>query len=137
MVWISRVLPLTTFSDICRKVYFAVDDYNDIVFILANGYLSYVFSEYASESSLYDYREYCRICRENLHAACARLPLLLPPSMEVIAALTLGVRNFLVSKGYHHKAPTNVLCRRLTASKIRRSHQLGALFRMRRISVKH
>jgi hypothetical protein len=92
MVWIPRVLPLDWFSDICRKVYFAIDDYNEIDFILANGYLSYVFSEHITVSGLHDYREYCRLCRENLHNACARLPLLLPPSMEVIAALTLGVR---------------------------------------------
>lgn len=98
MVWISRVLPLDTFSDICRKVYFAIDDYNDIDFILANGYLSYVFSEHVSVSGLQGYQEYCHLCRENLHNACARLPLLLPPSMEVIAALTLGVRILICIK---------------------------------------
>ena len=92
MVWISRVLPLETFSDICRKIYFAIDDYNEIEFILANGYLSYIFCEHISVSGLSDYQEYSRLCRENLQTACARLPLLLPPSMEVIAALTLGVR---------------------------------------------
>lgn len=91
MAWISRVLPLEKFSDICRKVYFAIDDYNEIDFILANGYLSYIFCEYTSVSGLSDYQEFLHLCRENLHNAFARLPLLLPSSMEVVAALTLGV----------------------------------------------
>lgn len=74
-------------------MYFAVDDYSEIDFILANGYLSHIFSEHVVVSGLQDYGAYCRLCRENLHIAFSRLPLLLPASMEVIAALTLGVRS--------------------------------------------
>lgn len=92
IAWISRTLPLEKFAEICRKVYFAVDDYSEIDFILANGYLSHIFSEHGVVSGLQDYRARCRLCRENLHIAFSRLLLLLPASMEVIAALTLGVR---------------------------------------------
>ena len=73
-------------------MYFAVDDYSEVDLILANGYLSYIFSEHVVVSGLQDYGGYCRLCRKNLDSALSRLPLLLPPSMEVIAALTLGVR---------------------------------------------
>ncbi|KAL9083684.1 MAG: hypothetical protein Q9165_008412 [Trypethelium subeluteriae] len=91
IVWISRVLPLQSFTDICRKVYFAVDDYSEVDLVLANAYLSYIFAEHVITSGLQDYREYCQLCRDNLEDALLRLPLLLPASMEVIAALTLGV----------------------------------------------
>ncbi|KPM41083.1 hypothetical protein AK830_g5462 [Neonectria ditissima] len=70
ITWICRILSLEKFEEICRKVYFAVDDYTELDFIIANGFLSYVFAEhvvvYGTESS----RTY--------------------PSMEAIAALTLG-----------------------------------------------
>ena len=87
----ANILPLERFADICRKVYFAVDDYSQIDFILANGYLSCIFGEHgiATGSKVYD--EYYLCCRENLHSTLLRLPLLLPPSMETIGALTLGV----------------------------------------------
>lgn len=91
VAWISHILPLQRFTDICQKVYFAVDDYSEIDFILANGYLSYMFFEHVVLSARQDYQEYCQQCRQNLHGALSQLPILLPASMEVIAALTLGV----------------------------------------------
>jgi hypothetical protein len=92
ITWISQVLPLERFAEICRKVYFAIDDYTEIDLILANGYLSYVFAEHYLVVGISEYREYCQLCRKNLDNALQQLPLLLPPSMEAIAALTLGVR---------------------------------------------
>jgi hypothetical protein len=91
ITWISQILPLQKFTDICRKVYFAVDDYSEVDLILTNAYLSYTFSEHVIVSGRQDYRAYCCLCRENLDNALAGLPLLLPASMEVIAVLTLGV----------------------------------------------
>ncbi|KAF2238759.1 hypothetical protein EV356DRAFT_563475 [Viridothelium virens] len=93
IVWISQVLPLQNFTEICRKVYFAADEYSEVDLILANAYLSYIFAEHVVVSGLQDYREYCQLCRENLEDALPRLPLLLPASTEVIAALTLGTFN--------------------------------------------
>ncbi|KAF2877676.1 hypothetical protein BDV95DRAFT_535423 [Massariosphaeria phaeospora] len=93
IAWISQVLPLENFAEICRKVYFAVDDYSEIEFVLANAYLSYVFSEHIVSSGLQEYREYCQVCRNNLNIALARLPLLVPATMEAVAALLLGAFN--------------------------------------------
>ena len=91
IAWLSQILPLEKFTEICRKVYFAVDEYFEVDLILANGYLSYIFSEHVIVSGAQDSREFCHLCRENFEAALSRLPLLLPATMEVIAALTLGV----------------------------------------------
>ncbi|KAK5051527.1 hypothetical protein LTR84_003179 [Exophiala bonariae] len=88
---ISRILPLEKFTEICQKVYFAVDGYNELEFILANGYLSYVSFEYFVASGNEEYNEYCNLCWRNLVKAFTRLPLVLPHSIESIAVLALGV----------------------------------------------
>ncbi|KAF2117979.1 hypothetical protein BDV96DRAFT_406881 [Lophiotrema nucula] len=93
IVWISQILPLQTFTDTCRKVYFAVDDYTDVDLILANAYLSCIFSEHVIASGQRSYKAFAQLCRTNLEYGLARLPLLLPASMEVIAALMLGAFN--------------------------------------------
>lgn len=90
--WLPEILPRQYFTEICQKVYFSVDDYSEIDFILANGYLSYTFFEHVAISGREDYFEHCRLCRMNVEGALSRLPLLLPATMDVIAALTLGVR---------------------------------------------
>ncbi|KAI8623862.1 hypothetical protein F5Y19DRAFT_491852 [Xylariaceae sp. FL1651] len=87
---VCRILPLENFTNICRKVYFAVDQYSEVDFILANGYLSYVFSEYIATTGQHGYQDYCKRCRQNAQVALSRLNLLLPASIEVIAALTFG-----------------------------------------------
>lgn len=89
--WICKVLPFDKFEEICRKVYFAVDDYTKAEFIVTNSFLSYVFAEHAVICGDATSREYCNLCRSNLGNAISRLPLFLPASMEMIAALTLGV----------------------------------------------
>ncbi|RSL59478.1 hypothetical protein CEP53_005763 [Fusarium sp. AF-6] len=88
--WICKVLPFDKFEEICRKVYFAVDDYTKAEFIIANSFLSYVFAEHAVIRGDAMSREYCDLCRSNLGNAVSRLTLFLPASMEMIAALTLG-----------------------------------------------
>lgn len=85
------MLPFERFTSICQKVYFAVDGYSELEFILANGYLSYLSFEYFVASGLEEYNEYCNLCWKNLVNAFARLPLILPASMETIAVLALGV----------------------------------------------
>ncbi|RSL43277.1 hypothetical protein CEP54_015151 [Fusarium duplospermum] len=91
--WICKVLPFDKFEEICRKVYFAVDDYTKAEFIIANSFLSYVFAEHAVIRGDGMSREFCNLCRSNLGNAISRLPLFLPASMEMIAALTLGALN--------------------------------------------
>lgn len=89
---VSRILPIETFTQICRNVYFAVDKYSELDFILANSYLSYVFAEYVAATGKHDYQVYCRRYRKNAQIVLSRLPLLLPASLEAVAALTFGVR---------------------------------------------
>lgn len=88
---VSRILPLQNFTDICRRVYFAVDYYNEIDFILANGYLHIIFTQHFIGSGLNNYQRHGQLCWENMERAVSQLPLLLPASMETIAALVLGV----------------------------------------------
>jgi len=80
------------FTEICQKVYFAVDDYSEIEYILANGYLSYMFSESVVVDGVQEHQEHHRLCRRNFYNAFPRLPLLLPSCTEVVALWTLGVR---------------------------------------------
>ncbi|KAI1114326.1 fungal-specific transcription factor domain-containing protein [Nemania sp. NC0429] len=87
---VSRILPLDQFTDICQKVCFAVDEYSQLDFIIANSYLSYIFSEYITATGEHGYQDYYRRCRQNAQMALSRLPFLLPASIEAIAALTFG-----------------------------------------------
>lgn len=89
--WISDVLPLQRWTDICQKLFFAVDDYGAVEWILANGYLSYIFFEHIVVTGRAEYKVHCCLCRSNMYAALGKLPLLLPASMEMVAALVLGV----------------------------------------------
>lgn len=70
---------------------FAIDEYSQLDFILANGYLSYLFSEYITATGNRDYQDYYRLCRQNAQVALSRLPLVLPATIEAVAALTFGV----------------------------------------------
>ncbi|KAF0331204.1 C6 transcription factor [Colletotrichum asianum] len=78
-------------------MYFAIDDYTEIDFVLASGYLTYIFAEHLITTGLNDYREHWLMCRKNLHDAVARLPLLLPASMDAVAALTLAAYDAMES----------------------------------------
>ncbi|KAI7978784.1 hypothetical protein EIK77_006641, partial [Talaromyces pinophilus] len=120
---ISQILPLQKFTDICRKVYFAVEEYREVDFILANAYLKYVFAEHVVVFGRQDYREYCQLCGDNLHDALSRLPLLLPASMEVIAVLTLGsyhaVENSQAKTAWKFISAASDLCQTLGYHRLR------------------
>jgi len=128
---VSRIFPLERFAEICRKVYFAVDDYSEVDLILVNGYLSYMFAEHVVVSGLADYEKYYRLCSKNFRSALSRLPLLLPASMEVAAVLTLGVRISSQNKG--PGPPTNTHGRLLARLRILKLQWLGLLFRLHRV----
>ncbi|KAI1356802.1 fungal-specific transcription factor domain-containing protein [Xylaria sp. FL0043] len=87
---LSRVLSLEQFTKICQKVYFAVEDYSQIDFILANSYLSYIFGEYIVVTGKHECQDYYRQCRQNAQVALSQLPLLLPTTIEAVATLTFG-----------------------------------------------
>ena len=115
-------------------MYFAIDDYSEVDLILANGYLSYIFSEHVVVSGLQDYQGYCRLCRTNFQSALSRLPLLLPASMEIIAALTLGVR--IPHQDGHLRILANAQGRHSTQLKTLKLQWLGLSFRLPRISAR-
>ncbi|XXG95182.1 rRNA-processing protein cgr1 [Hypoxylon texense] len=105
------------FAEVCQKVYFPIEDYSEAEYIIANGVLSHLFSEHAVISGLADYREYFQLCRKNLHVAILRLPLLIPASPEVIAALTLAaynsVENSNATAAWSFISAASDLCQRL------------------------
>lgn len=72
-------------------MYFGVDDYSEAESIIASSFLSYVFAEYAVVYGDAKHGEYCQFFRSSLGQALSKLPLLLTASLEVVAALTLGV----------------------------------------------
>ncbi|KAI1177614.1 fungal-specific transcription factor domain-containing protein [Nemania sp. FL0916] len=87
---VSRIFPIENLTEICQKVYFAVDEFTQIDFILANSYLSYIFAEYIATTGRHDYQPYYQQYRRNAQVALSRLPLLLPATIEAVAALTFG-----------------------------------------------
>ncbi|PLB51963.1 fungal-specific transcription factor domain protein [Aspergillus steynii IBT 23096] len=78
----------------CKEVYFATEEYSDATFIVVNGGLFYVFSEYSytvkDDETRDNYRKYLKLCHANLETALANLSLLMPARMESVEALTLG-----------------------------------------------
>lgn len=79
------------YGKICHSLYFPTGYHDLIDIIIGNGYLSYMFSEHANISNLQEYKEFGYLCRNNLRNALLRMPLLLKPSTESIAALTIAV----------------------------------------------
>ena len=91
VTWISQILPLERIIGICQKVYFSVHDYSEVEFIIANGCLYWLYWEYAALFKRPEFQQYGIQCRDNIQLAFSRLPFLLPASMEVIAAMVIGV----------------------------------------------
>ncbi|KAI0173200.1 hypothetical protein GGR52DRAFT_579960 [Hypoxylon sp. FL1284] len=88
--WVSRIISLEKSAEICRKVYFPIDDYSQVDYVIANEVLSHLFAEHVVVSGLPDYQDYYHLCRKNLQVALLQLPLLLPATQEAISALTLA-----------------------------------------------
>lgn len=89
--WLSLILPIETFTRICQEVYFAVEDYTDTDFIVANGFLHWLFVEHVIITGSDEYLQCGVQCHENVQSALGRLSLLLQPTMESTAALLVGV----------------------------------------------
>lgn len=122
------------FTEICRKVYFAIEDYIETDLIIANAYLAHVFTEFVAVTGQHaEYREYAALCHKNLEAALLRLPLLLPATMEAVAALTLGVR---LTTRHSQNGLTYEVCRLSMLLKIRRLQRLGRTYQQRLIDAK-
>lgn len=82
------------FTEACRRVYFALDDFSPATFIIVNAGLYYLFQEKAvtaeSEAAAKEYTTYYGFCRANLETALAHLRFFQGASMEAIEALLLG-----------------------------------------------
>lgn len=92
---ICAFIAIEDFIESCRKVYFATEDFSVATFIIVNAGLYYLFQEKSvvDEARSAEFIEYHYLCRDNLETALASLPLLMPPRMDTIEALMLGVRS--------------------------------------------
>lgn len=81
------------FNDLCKRVYFATEDYSLAVFALVNGGLYYLFNEVAMlrGKDVPEARENVLICRANLEYAMGRFNIFTAPTTENLQALLLGV----------------------------------------------
>lgn len=86
------------FTESCRRVYFATEDFSLATFIVVNAGLYYLFlekyimiEEKNKVGLASEYLAYHHLCRDNLETGLANLSLFLPPKMETIEALLLGV----------------------------------------------
>jgi len=96
---ICTFMPSADFTDLCRKVYFATDDFSLATFIVVNNGLYYLLHEHwtrvsKDEAEADRLRHYHYMCRDNLETALANLPMFLPARAENIRALIIGVRGF-------------------------------------------
>ncbi|KAH7128020.1 hypothetical protein B0J13DRAFT_454148, partial [Dactylonectria estremocensis] len=91
VIWLSQILSIEKLTEICQNIYFAVSEHRQTEFLLANGCLSWLFSEYAIVSSKHKYLDYSAQCRANVQRSITRLPLVLPATMEVISCLVIAV----------------------------------------------
>ncbi|KAK1705458.1 uncharacterized protein BDZ83DRAFT_758584 [Colletotrichum acutatum] len=89
-------LPCSEFIDLCRNVYFSIDDYTAIDFIIVNSGLHYLFTEYFCPPSLgqSELRKqsltWGAMCRNALTAAVATIDAGLSAKAKNVQALILG-----------------------------------------------
>lgn len=93
---ICAFIAVEDFTEACRKVYFATEDFSPSTFIVVNAGLYELFQEKfiimdENSGTAAEYMTYHLMCRDNLETALANLPLFLPPKTETVEALLLGV----------------------------------------------
>ncbi|KAK7418911.1 hypothetical protein QQX98_003614 [Neonectria punicea] len=88
------VIPIEHFVELCRNVFFAIDDYSDVDFIIAVSGLYYLFTERfhtsGTDSSWGQYRNYGVLCGRALEAALTAIGAFLPAKTDSVQALVLG-----------------------------------------------
>ncbi|KAL2023006.1 hypothetical protein VTK56DRAFT_4221 [Thermocarpiscus australiensis] len=83
------------FTERCRRVYFATEDYSLMTWGIVNAGLYFVFQERATlaeGAQRAQLLEYQSLCRDNLETALSNLPLLLPARKESVELLVLGAQ---------------------------------------------
>ena len=88
-------LTLESFTDLCKSIYFSVDDYSAASATILHGGLYYLFLEYKvlgkDEGRGQQQHELVSTCKANLETCLNNLDLLLPATDENIYAMLLGV----------------------------------------------
>jgi hypothetical protein len=81
------------FNELCKKVYFATEDYSLAEFALVNGGLYYLFVEVAMlrGKDVPESHESAMTCRSNFEYALGRFDIFTAPTFQNIQALLLGV----------------------------------------------
>ena len=82
------------FTDHCKRVYFATEDFSVAIFIIVNAGLYYLFqerSEVEEGVTALESEGFAEMCRDNLETGLANLNLFMPARKENIEALLLGV----------------------------------------------
>ncbi|KAK3331291.1 hypothetical protein B0H66DRAFT_94539 [Apodospora peruviana] len=91
---ICAFISVEDFTENCRKVYFATEDYSLATFIIVNTGLCYLFQEKSTvattEARAAELLKHHATCRNNLETALSTLPMLMPARMDNVKALLLG-----------------------------------------------
>lgn len=92
LAWVFDLFSMDNLPETCLTVYMA-DDYNPVQFITVNVALHYLFWAFGNllPDKKEEYLGFSRNCGVNIETALSSLPLHLPASDDVIAALALGV----------------------------------------------
>ncbi|KAL0943723.1 fungal specific transcription factor domain-containing protein [Colletotrichum truncatum] len=93
--WVYNFLHMDHFTDLCLKVYFAPNEFNEAEFIIVNAGLQSLYMDMetigtCTQQQKEEYHKMSRVCRGNLETALANLPLHLPATMDMIVALLFG-----------------------------------------------
>lgn len=93
---VCAFISIEEFTEYCRKIYFATEDFTLVTFIIVNSGLYYLFQDKHvlddEETATSEFLRYQLMCRDNLEVALMNLPLLIPARIDSIRALILGVR---------------------------------------------
>ncbi|KAK2740009.1 hypothetical protein CKAH01_07178 [Colletotrichum kahawae] len=91
---LRSLMPIPAYIELCRDVYFSIDEYTDTDFIIANSGLYYLFTEHFCPTDNEDLRKqyfvWGRLCRDALMEAVGSLTICLPAHVRSVQALVLG-----------------------------------------------
>ncbi|KAF2653198.1 hypothetical protein K491DRAFT_662381 [Lophiostoma macrostomum CBS 122681] len=93
----SALTSVDYFTERCRMIYFATENFSQATFIIANAGLYYIFQEKIAlglsascAERVLEFHKYHEICQCNLETALANINLLIPACKENVQALLMG-----------------------------------------------
>ncbi|EEP80772.1 predicted protein [Uncinocarpus reesii 1704] len=116
------IVDLPYFTQLCKDVYFCMDEYSSAQFATVNCILSYLFKEYyyygGDDQPKDKFKEYSELCASNFETVISSFDLLVEPSYDIILALALGA--------FHATEVSKIsLCWNFTAIAARMCQSLG------------